>query len=593
MKKCLIAVVIITTIFLSCSSFEHSSRNVPDLKEVLLEDIEVLLSEGLAVEAVQDIDFLWREGRLLQSERDFFKTKAVENMVTNFYASIQDEDYYSAYRIYVSLDALSQGERLPDWSEGKLLLALAGRLEESGKDLSALSVRLHILNLLSEDELYDLLDFTFNMGNIPALKLALKRANEMELIVEEKYVSKALEKISKTDMQNGMVTVWVDKGIRIERGIGYPDRMMGSGFFVDSKGYIITNYHVIESEVNPEYEGYSRLFVRLSGRPDERVPAKVVGWDRIFDLALIEVELAPDFVFYSAGSVPVEPGQKIYTIGSPVDPFLENTITSGIISAIGRRRLLQMGDVIQLDAPVNPGNSGGPMLNENGELLGIVFAGFQLYEGLSFAIPVQWLNKILPRLYQGGEIKHPWLGLSLRETDKGMEVIYTVPGEAAMRGGIKPGDRILSVNGNPLKSVRDFQSYLIDFPVQTLVRIEWERNGEINGGLFSLRERPYSPIELALERDREVNLLVPLFGMELKKIGNFLWETNYVVEKIIPGSIADDIGLSINDPVNIQDWHIDTENRFVMLHVFVQKKKSGFLEKVVRLVAYMEPDNFI
>jgi hypothetical protein len=126
-----------------------------------------------------------------------------------------------------------------------------------------------------------------------------------------------------------------------------------------------------------------------------------------------------------------------------------------------------------------------------------------------------------------------------------------------------------------------------------LVRIEWERSGEIGGGLFSLRERPYSPIELAMERDREVNLLVPLFGMELKKIGNFLWETNYVVEKIIPGSIADDIGLSINDPVNIQDWHIDTENRFVILHVFVQKRKSGFLEKVVRLVAYMESDNFI
>jgi S1-C subfamily serine protease len=437
MKKYLIAAVIIPIIFISCSSFEHGSRNVPDLKEVLLEDIEVLLSEGLSVEAVQDIDYLWREGRLLQSERDFFKTEAVENMVTDFRANIKDQDYYCAYRIYLSLDALSQGERLPDWSEGKLLSALAGRLEESGKDLSALSVRLHIINLLSEDELYGLLDITFNMENIPALKLALKRANEMGLIVEEKFMSKALEINKKSDMQNGMVTVWVDKGMRIERGIGYPDRMMGSGFFVDSKGYIITNYHVIESEVDPEYEGYSRLFVRLSGSPDEKIPAKVVGWDRIFDLALIKVELEPDFVFYSAGSVPVEPGQKIYTIGSPVDPFLENTITSGIISAIGRRRLLQMGDVIQLDAPVNPGNSGGPMLNEDGELLGIVFAGFQLYEGLSFAIPVQWLNKILPRLYQGGEIKHPWLGLSLRETDKGMEVIYTVPGLGQNRMGKK------------------------------------------------------------------------------------------------------------------------------------------------------------
>jgi hypothetical protein len=283
----------------------------------------------------------------------------------------------------------------------------------------------------------------------------------------------------------------------------------------------------------------------------------------------------------------------IFAIGSPLDPFLENTITSGIVSATGRRQLLQMGDVIQIDAPVNPGNSGGPLLNQEGELAGVVFAGFQPYQGLNFAIPIGWLNRVFPRLFQEGEVIHPWLGMALTETEEGLEVIYTVPGEPAMRGGLEPGDALVSINGHRFASIRDLQGFLVDFPVQTLVRLQWTRDGELWSGLFTLQDRPHSPVELALERDRRINLLLPLFGMELKKTGSFLWETSYAVQRVLPGSIADNTGLSKDDPVIVQDWQIDEENRFVVLQLFVKKRNAGFLESVVRLVAYIELDSFV
>jgi S1-C subfamily serine protease len=411
--------------------------------------------------------------------------------------------------------------------------------------------------------------------------------------VGEELRESLLEVVPPSEMMKGTSTIWVDKGIRIEKGIGYPDRVMGSGFFVEKEGYILTNYHVVASEVDPEYEGDSRLYIRLPGLADEKIPAKVVGWDRIFDLALLKVEVEPGFVFRAIGDISATPGQKVFVIGSPVDPFLENTITSGIISAVGRRRLLQMGDVLQVDAPVNPGNSGGPLINERGELVGVVFAGYQPFEGLNFAIPVHWVSKMLPRLFEGEEVKHPWLGAAMVEDGKQLEITYIVPGESAEKGGLESGDIVTAVNGRSFTSIKDLQSYILDLPEDALTRVEWARGEKKYVGLFSLSKRPYSPIELALQRDTKLNVLVPLFGLKVKEVGSFLWEKSYVVERVIKGSVADNASISPNDPLNLQGWRVDEENRLVMLQVFVKKKKAGFLESILQLIAYMEPDSFL
>ena len=579
---------------ISCTTFESEEPKVASLNEVIVEDIEELLENGSHLEALQDINFLQRKGRGDPAELGQLRERAIASVVADLETSYKKRDFHRAYGLYVSLKSLSKVHLAQDLSKEKILRTMAANYAEEGEDLLALSVYGQMLSggILTKNELSELLVYANDNGNRSVLRAVIRRLEELEIGVADSYLEKLAIPIPAQTMMLGTATIWVDKGIKIENGIGDPDRVMGSGFFIDKRGYLLTNYHVIASEVDPEYEGYSRLYIRLPGRSDEKIPAKVIGWDRIFDLALLKVEVEPRFVFDSIGAMSVQPGQKVLVIGSPIDPFLENTITAGIISATGRRKLLQMGDVLQLDAPVNPGNSGGPLINENGELVGIVFAGFQPFEGLNFAIPVNWVSQMLPRLFNGDQVMHSWLGMALIENRGELEVIYAVPGEPAERGGILEGDRIVRINGEQFELIRDLQRYFLDFPPGTLVRVEWKRGEEDISGLFSLKERSHSPIELALERDTKINVLVPLFGMRIKSVGGFLWEKDYVVDRVLRGSIADNASISKDDPLNLQRWRVDEENRLIFLQVFVKKKKAGFLESILQLIAYMELDYF-
>jgi serine protease Do len=392
-------------------------------------------------------------------------------------------------------------------------------------------------------------------------------------------------------MISGTVTILVNKGIKVEKGVGYPDQVIGSGFFIDRRGYILTNHHVIKSEVDPKYEGYSRLFIRLSESPaGERIPAKVVGWDATFDLALIKAETVPDYVFGGSGGQALTPGDRIFAIGSPVG--LEKTITSGIISATGRR-LQQVGDDIQVDVPLNPGNSGGPLLDEKGNLIGVVFAGIQQYQGLNFAIPYSWVEKALPLLYRGGGVVHPWLGMSVAETDKGLEVIYAVPDEPAALAGVKPGDIIESVDGASYTKLSDIQEAVLSHSPPTLASLVLRRGDARVSTLACLSARPADPVSVALDRDSRDKVIYPLFGMQLENVGTFLWRGNYIVRRVTRGSIADESGISVDDPVTIQDWQVDKEKGYAVMQIVLQKKKAGFVTSAVQIAAYLETDSFI
>jgi S1-C subfamily serine protease len=409
--------------------------------------------------------------------------------------------------------------------------------------------------------------------------------------VPEEAAAAAVAAPSFPEMLKGTVTIMVNRGIKIEKGVGYPDRVIGSGFFIDKRGYLLTNYHVIKSEVDPKYEGYSRLFVKLSdSAAGERIPAKVVGYDTVFDLALIKAETTPDFAFAGLGTEAVAPGERIYAIGSPAG--LEKTITSGIVSAIGRR-FLQMGDALQVDVPLNPGNSGGPLLNENGDLIGVVFAGLAQFQGLNFAIPYTWIEEALPLLYKGGEAVHPWLGMALTETEQGLEVVYVVPDEPAAKAGIEPGDQLESLNGTRYRTLRDIQEAILRHSPPTLVRVSFRRGEKSIEGLLCLSQRPQSPVEIGLKRDARDNILYPLFGMKLERVGNFLFKNDYIVKRVTRGSVADEADLSENDPLIIQDWKVDTEKGYAVLQIVIKKRKAGFIESVVQIAAYLETDNFV
>jgi serine protease Do len=581
---------------LACSSMQGnlSPGQAQELDSVRLDSIRSKIDDNRVAEAYQDISFLKRDpdDDIPNSELEQLSERVTERMAAEFEERIDQRDYVQAFRHYLSLAGIGKEDLVPDWSVPALLQALAQSSYEAGdKPLAFYYAQRALAEGAGGEQLLGLLlDLSRELENAAVYETAVREFKLQELELPEERASPEVRAPSVDRMVSGTVTIWVNRGIKIEGGMGYPDRVIGSGFFIDERGYLLTNYHVVASEVDPEYEGYSRLYIRLSERVEDRIPAKVVGYDRIFDLALVKADVDPRFIFSYGGSADLKVGGRIIAIGSPAG--LENTVTSGIVSATGRR-FLQMGDAIQVDVPINYGNSGGPLLDESGKLVGIVFAGIEQFEGVNFAIPFDWVEKMLPRLYAGEEAGHPWLGAAVQEVDKGLEVIYTVPDSPVYRAGLREGDIIESLNGESYTKIGEIQAALLDLDYPVLVTLRWKREGESLQGAVSLAERPYSPIEESLEKDLRDNVLLPLFGMKIERTSRFLWRANYSVRRVLPGSIADETGLSKDDPLSIQGWELDTENRYAFLRIYVKKRKSGFMESVVQLAAYLETDIFI
>lgn len=397
-----------------------------------------------------------------------------------------------------------------------------------------------------------------------------------------------------SEFVSGTVTVWVDKGIKIERGLGHADRVIGSGFFISSDGYVVTNHHVIEDVVDPKNKDYSRLFVKLAEDSDVRIPARVVGWDPVLDLALLKAEVDAPFVFNLGSSEGLDAGDRIFAIGSPVG--LERTLTSGIVSATDRK-LFTLGSVMQIDAAVNSGNSGGPCIDSGGNVQAIVFAGMLQYEGLNFAIPVEYLKALLPALHAGGKVVHPWVGAFGRTwrglgSDSGLMLQYVLPGGSAFRAGLRAGDVVVSADGAEIRSLEDFQNVLLGSSVRSIVRVRYvagadgdsPREGEC---LLYLDERPESPGKAVYEGDLLANAFVPIFGMQLASTSERS-RGKYSIVRILGGSIADESGFSENEPVEVRTLKFNDENTAVYAEVYAKNRKRGYIDSVQMLVAPLD-----
>ncbi len=383
-------------------------------------------------------------------------------------------------------------------------------------------------------------------------------------------------------MVGGVCTILVNRGIKVERNVGVPDRVIGSGFFIDEEGYLLTNYHVIESEVDPEYEGYSRLYVRLAGEKYDRIPAKVIGWDRALDLALLKAPVKPAFTFEIGSDRDFKVGDRIYAIGSPVG--LESTVTSGIVSAVNRE-ILSLGDAIQVDAPLNPGNSGGPLIDEDGRLAGIVFAGAPQFQGLAFALPMRWVRSALPSLYSGGETRHPFIGACVSDDGASIRVDYAIPGSAAAEAGMAAGETLVSVNGKSFANAAELRTYSMSLPMGSLARVETEASGTRIVRFADSRPRPYVPLESRMGKTMDPDLLPPLFGMYVERTGRGPYSRSFRIVSVRKGGIADEAGLSPDDPIVLHDWKYDVKNRYLFIQLWVKRQKQGFLETIIQLPA--------
>lgn len=263
-------------------------------------------------------------------------------------------------------------------------------------------------------------------------------------------------------------------GLKIPSQVGE-----GSGFFIDGQGHILTNNHVVENA--------SSIKVMLNDGTE--LDGKVLGTDRSNDIALLEVDvskIANPSYFTLADSSKVKPGQMAIAMGSPFG--LQGSITVGIVSGTGRSipgsTDRQMAGIIQTDAAINPGNSGGPLLNSNGEVIGINTAIEASANGVGFAVPINTAKSRLPELLKGGSVKTPWLGIQgLPATkdiavklklpaDKGVYVISVYPGSPAEKAGLvgsgkddsnepkEGGDLVTDIDGTRVTNVQDILTYL-------------------------------------------------------------------------------------------------------------------------------------
>jgi C-terminal processing protease CtpA/Prc len=252
-----------------------------------------------------------------------------------------------------------------------------------------------------------------------------------------------------------------------------------------------------------------------------------------------------------------------------------------------------MGDTLQVDVPINPGNSGGPLIDEDRQLVGVIFAGIEQFEGVNFAIPSYWIQKFLPELFVERAIRHPWMGLSVIERRDGLRVTYIVPDSPAARAGLREGDRLVRIAGQEPTSIGEAQDVILNRPLDTLLEVRYRRDGEEHGARLSLSERPFSPIETALDRDVQEEVYTPLFGMELEPEEGFLRINQFRVGEVYPGTVADETGISEGDPVSVRSFRILEEERVALLQIVVRKRQAGFLESAVQLGAFLEIDTFL
>jgi len=243
-----------------------------------------------------------------------------------------------------------------------------------------------------------------------------------------------------------------------------PREGQGSGVIFSKEGYILTNEHVI-------HEAREINVVLPDGR---EFKGKLIGSDPSVDLAVVKVTAKNLPLAKLGNSDKLRPGEFCIAIGNPFG--LQNTLTFGVISAIGRdigaapEKILE--NLIQTQAPINPGNSGGPLINLEGEVIGINTAIIPYAQGIGFAIPINTAKEIIDELISYGRVIRPWLGIySLCVTpqvkerfnlsvDSGCYIVEVVPQSPAEKGGIKEGDVIVKVNDQDIKTINDFKQII-------------------------------------------------------------------------------------------------------------------------------------
>jgi len=255
-----------------------------------------------------------------------------------------------------------------------------------------------------------------------------------------------------------------------------PERAIGSGFIISPDGYILTNAHVID--------GAAHVTVKLTDRRE--FPAKVIGFDKRSDVALLKIAATNLPAVRFGDPSKIKPGQWVVAIGSPFG--FDNTVTAGVISATARALPGEDNYVpfIQTDAAVNPGNSGGPLFNMQGQVIGInsqIYSRTGGFMGMSFAIPINIALQVKNQLLRYGTVRRSRIGVEVQDVNQQLAESFGLgiphgalisgvdPKGPAKRAGLRPGDVITSVNGRPIDRSIDLPTIIAELPPGTAVRL--------------------------------------------------------------------------------------------------------------------------
>ena len=294
----------------------------------------------------------------------------------------------------------------------------------------------------------------------------------------------------------------------------FPTQGSGSGSIIDTKGQILTNHHVVANA--------QKLGVTLAD--GSKWPAKLIGSDPDSDLAVIKIDAPKEKlkIIPMGDSRNLKIGQKVLAIGNPFG--LQRTLTTGIVSSLGRTIRSESGtlmeDIIQTDAAINPGNSGGPLLNSEGEIIGInsaIISPSGGSVGIGFAIPVNTAKKIIPELISKGYVSYPWIGATIQtlipevakylklKIDRGAMIAEAVKGGPAEKAGLKGGNQrvevgnmVVTVGGDvvvkadqhDVKTSDELIHYIREKKPGDAIVLKVLRNGAFNDVKVTLGERP-------------------------------------------------------------------------------------------------------
>ena len=361
---------------------------------------------------------------------------------------------------------------------------------------------------------------------------------------------------------------------------------LGSGFIISEDGYILTNYHVVADT--------DKVIVKLYN-DDNEYEAKVVGSDDKTDIALIKINANKSLPVLPLGdSDAIEIGDWVIAIGNPLG--LSHTVTKGIISYKGRKEVKPAGpgmyaDFIQTDAPINRGNSGGPLVNMKGEAIGVNESISAQGQNIGFAVPINMVKVILPQLKEKGKVERAWLGITLGpitdeikqnlnlKSKKGAYVNSVFRDSPADKAGIKPEDVIIEFNGKKIDSSDDLPWLVANSPIDKPAKVKLIREGkeitiEVKPARMpsseELEKKYYSKAERSSELGIEIENLSPQI-MKKERL-------NYGVrvKEVKEGSIADEADIRAGDIIlELNNIKIHDVDQFVSVYRSIPKGKPA------------------